>query len=256
VTSAALEDALARRDNAFLAALREPRRNRLSVFDAALREHQNHPSFRTQDWVYSRELGFTCSCTGTEQEWRIDISTLRDMIPEAREAFERMRGLRTADGLRYTRKAKRKARRAQRRAKALLHQFLTREQRWDLRGSKSFTVVAQDGRTYQITEGTCNNVRRIEADGSVRWRLCLVTKSSVPTYDLMLMQKLLLETDVETFLRTAHTQDMTTKHIYHTGDFLLTGEEPPAKERTPVLRSLPDEVLDDPESWVRERIAQ
>jgi len=238
-----------------LASLREPRRNRLSFFYNALQEHRGHATFRTQDWVYSRELGFTCACSGTEQEWRISLSSLREMVPEARATFNRMRSHFCGAG---RKKLKRKQRRAQRKARALLHSCLTKEQRWDLRASKSFEVIGQDGYAYQVIEGSCNNVRRIEPSGSIRWSLCLVTTEfGLPIYDLMLMQKLLLETDVELFLKTAHAQDRRTGNVYNSGEFLLKGEGPPEQGDTgerPVHLDVSDEVLDNPEPWVREQL--
>ena len=260
-------------DDTFVAALREPRRNRISFFYAALQEHRGHATFRPQDWVFSREMGFTCACDGTEREWRIDLSSLREMVPEARRHFERMRAHFSQRG---NKKLKKKQRRARRKSRALLHQFLTQEQRWDLRATKSFEVIAQDGHAYQITEGTCNNVRRIEANGSIRWCLCVVAvgpattfnidlPGGIPVYDLMLMQKLLLESDLELFLKTACATDLRTREHYPCAEFLLTGDEPPSKKdleddnwrerAVPLLRNLPDEVLEDPEPWLPERMA-
>lgn len=243
-------------DEAFLAALREPCRNRLSVFDAALQEHRGHPTFRHQDWAFSREVGFTCFCDGTEREWRIGLRSLKEMVPDARDVFLQMRERHLNIG---RGKDRRKAWRAQRKAKALLHQFLTRPQRWDLRASKSFEIVGQDSFTYRITEGSCNNVHRIEPDGTHLWSLCLVTTGPrIPTYDLMLTQKLLLETDIQRFLKTAHVQNQQTKDVFPSGDFLFQGTEPPECKRrtwTPLLTDLPDEVLDDPAEWVLERVA-
>lgn len=239
-------------NEALLASLREPRRNRLRFFYSALHEHRGHPEFRTQDWVYSREVGFTCSCSGTEQEWRIDIGTLREMIPEARATFNRMRSHFSGIG---RKKDKRKARRAQRKAKALLHSCLTKEQRWDLRATKSFEVIGQDGHAYQVTEGSCNNVRRIEPSGSIRWSLCLVTtEHRLPIYDLMLTQKLLLEADIELFLKTAHAQDRRNGNVYDSGEFLFKGQAPPERKPPDERPNIPDDVLDNPEPWVREQL--
>lgn len=242
-------------DEALIAALREPRRHRLSIFEAALQEHRHHPTFRAQGWAFNREMGFTCRCDGTEREWRVDIAAIKDMLPDTRAAFMRLHHHRRAGN----KAAKRKARRARQKSKALLHRYLTQQQRWDLRATRAFEVTGQDGRTYRITEGSCNNVHLLE-NGETRYSLCVVSTSEpLPTYDLMLAHKLLLEGDVEKFLRTACVQDAKTKQTYPSGTFIFEDTEPPEEpewpERTPILR-LPNQVLDEPGPWVEQRLRE
>ena len=103
-----------------------PRRIRMSVWAQHLGEHKRHPTFRVQQWPYTREYGFTCECSGTEQEWRINIGTMREMLPEARVALQRLFRHHTQIG---NKQAKRARFKADKKARALLHRFLTPEQR-------------------------------------------------------------------------------------------------------------------------------
>jgi hypothetical protein len=94
--------------------------------------------------------------------------------------------------------------RSERRAKALLFRYLAREQKWELRAYRRFTVVGQDGLTYRIYAWSGMNVRLVEGDKEV-CSLCVVAKleNPVPTLDLMLAQKVLLENDISQFLKIA-----------------------------------------------------
>ena len=250
-------------DANLIAALVEPARNRLEYFDGALEEHQLHQSFRFQGWAFSREVGFTCECSGQEREWRISLTQLRERLPAAREAFMAMYNARGIRDLGNFQSAKRRRERyaADRRAKALLHRHLTKEQRWDLRGSKSFTVTGQDGRTYQITEGSCNNVLMLE-DGEPRFRLCVVTdRVPVPVYDLMLAQKLLIEFDIRSYLSIAQAYNVRTKFPFP-GSLLLDRmpddseltRPPPALQPPPARVQVSNEDIDNPGRWVRSRL--
>lgn len=261
------EESLPSMEDTLLAAMREPRRNRLDHWAQALEEHRRHPSFRTQGWAWTREVGFTCECGGCEQEWRVSLVSLREMLPEARDAFMRLYDR----GFEPTRQAARVAARKQkgidRRAKALLHRHLTREQRWELRATRSITVTGQDGRTYLITEGTCNNVFLME-DGRQRFRLCAVASlegtQSLPAHDLMLAQKLTIEHDIRRYLSVANAMNVETGHTF-AGRLLLEDmwpEEVFRKVRVEDLEDLediryrvPDDVLDDPSEWIAERLA-
>lgn len=231
-------------DDALLAAMRNPRRARLSHWELALHEHRGHRSFRTQDWAFSREYGFSCDCCGEEAEWRIDVGTLRMMLPHARDAFLRLRRHHSNSG---SKAAKRLAYKANIKAKALLHFHLTKEQRWDLRATKSFAITGQDGRPYRITEGTSSNVMLLDRTGKESHRLCVVAKGpSLPVYDLMLAQKLMLESDSEAFWKIAVVHDLRTNETRHPG----------RQHRRGTAWDLPDEVVDEPVRWVEEQLRQ
>ena len=224
----------------------------MNLWSNALRAHRAHASFRTQQWPYTREYGFTCGCSGCEQEWRIGIGEMREMLPTAREALQRL--YRYPPGSRARTKADRKA---SVKAKALLHRHLTKEQRWELRATQAFTVVGQDGHTYRVTEGTANNVQLL-MDGKPRYSLCVVFKdhTPIPMYDLMLAQKILLELDIRFFLRTAKVVNLETRAYFDNGSFLL-GEEAPVQPEFPpgdLFEEIPREDVDNPEAWVRARL--
>lgn len=88
----------------------------------------------------------------------------------------------------------------------MLHQFLTREQRWSLRARKAFFVIGQDGRTYEI-QG--HGGIRLISDGRPTTSFCIRPSGlMLPSSDLMLAQKLLLETNVEHFLATANARGL------------------------------------------------
>lgn len=226
----------------------------MSAWADRLRAHRGHASFRLQQWPFSLEYGFTCECSGQEEEWRIHIGGLREMLPEARDALQRL--YRHPPGSRGNRKVGRKA---AIKAKALLHRHLTKPQRWELRGAKAFTVLGQDGSTYLVTEGTASNVKLL-VDGKPRYSLCVVFKghSPLPMYDLMLAQKVLLELDIRFFLRTAKVVNMETKAYFDNGLFLLGGgTEPktePAHNPNFGIEDIGREDIENPEPWVRARL--
>jgi hypothetical protein len=171
-------------------------------------------------------------------------------------------------------KKRRDQRKADAKAKALLHRHLTKEQRWELRATKSVTTIGQDGRTYQITEGSCNNVFLL-VDGVPKHRLCAVARlerfEQLPVYDLMLAQKLFIENDIATYLSVANAENLATGHHF-SGSFLLdsgrdggttSGPDPdgPYTWRRPreVIRAadvVPDEALDDPGAWAAARLRE
>jgi hypothetical protein len=107
-----------------------------------------------------------------------------------------------------------------------------------MRGERAFTLQGRDGRTYRITEGSTANVQLIE-NGLATHSFCVVDKDRrLPVYDLMLAQKLLLESNPEGFHKIAVVRDL--------------------REHPPICRDEPeitDGDLEDPTEWVRERIA-
>jgi hypothetical protein len=93
---------------------------------------------------------------------------------------------------------------ANRAAKRLLLDHLRAEQRAELEQHDYFHVVTADGqRRYRIRIGTHGNVRRVRGDG-VEDRSYCIQPNGVPTYDAMLAQALMLETDETEFLRVAN----------------------------------------------------
>lgn len=241
-------------DERLMVAMRVARQHHLSYWDAALQEHKRHPTFRMHGWPYTLEYGFTCQCSGEEREWRVKIQALKEMLPEARESVIRMYRHHSTKGAKAERRQRAKA---ETRAKALLHRFLTREQRLELRKTRGFTMRGKDGRAYYVTLGSASNIY-VEHEG-VKYRLCVVPKDwSLPTYDVLLAQKIMLETEPEAFLRlakAARVEPVTTKaHIYETYEsaaFLL-GETVEVRKPLEVI-AIPNEVLENPREWVETR---
>lgn len=185
-----------------------PTKIRMQAWQDALIEHKDHRSFHVEDWPHSREVGFVCACSGEEQTWRISLIELRDRIPEVKEIYLRMR----RD---YQRGSTiKKSRKANIKSKALLYRYLTREQKWDLRSSRSFIVKGQDGRDYKITDGSCQNVFLLE-DGEEKIMYCMVPgedsdhkRVSIPVNDLMLAQKIMIESDINSFMKIAKRREI------------------------------------------------
>lgn len=236
-------------DERLTVAIRAARHHHLSYFYYAVSRHKNHESFQVEGWPMERELGFTCACSGEAREWRVSISSLREALPEAREAFMRFRDHHMNRGNKVR---KHKLRQSERKARDLLYRFLTREQKWQLRGTGVFTVQGGDGRTYEVGSGTY-----LVKEGKRRSSFCLVAaKSSLPRHDMMLAHKVLLEGDPEAFLRTAHSCDLENPNVE-----VETIERPPRRpnevcEEAMRLLPLPDEILDEPQEWVRQQIRQ
>ena len=182
-----------------------PAVNRAQFWSDSLEGHRTHETFRIQGWPMEREVGFTCSCGGTEVTWRLSLTSLRSMVPETRDAFQRLYSSQMRkDGLRN----RREARAADKRAKALLGRHLTRSQRETLRAG-FFDLIGQDGQTYRVESGSCQNVWRLDAERVKSTQFCLVAKGiCIPNFDLMLIHKLMLELDMDGFMRVANTREL------------------------------------------------
>lgn len=242
-------------DATVLEALRIPRINRLTYWNARLEEHKGHGSFRVHSFPHSLEYGFTCNCTGTEQEFRIDIGSLKSMVPAARDAVLRLWRHHGRAGMKGQRRSYAKS---QTKARALLHRYLTKEQRTTLRKLREFTMTGKDGRTYVVTEGSGMNVF-LEHKG-VKYRLCVVPKTNLPTFDVWLAQKVMLETDPEAFIRLARVVNTETREVFESGGFIL-GDEPqrvlPRIETVEIIgprHTLTEEQIANPREWVEARL--
>lgn len=93
---------------------------------------------------------------------------------------------------------------AQKLALQLLKEVLTRTQLEAFEKNKCIPVDAPSGTKYVIERGVAGNVYSIK-DGKRMERLCIhPADSEIPIEDVMLAQKLLLETDEEEFRRIAN----------------------------------------------------
>lgn len=110
-----------------------------------------------------------------------------------------------AEALFRRRQKREKAERVLEKAKKLLMSCLTPLQLREFKDHGEFHVLGKDGFHYLIEERFGHNVFRVE-EGERTWKFCLVTKEwSIPRFDLMLAQKLLLENDPEAFLEKANS---------------------------------------------------
>lgn len=96
------------------------------------------------------------------------------------------------------------------RALKLLHEFTTPEQQAELEAKKHIHVRAQNGELFRIDARDHQNVYKIVDDKPVVQYCIVIGMSGLPTYDLMLAQKLLLETNVAEFFQIANQWDLTT----------------------------------------------
>ncbi len=95
------------------------------------------------------------------------------------------------------------------RARALLVGNLDEAQAKDYEKSKLFLVHSRDRkRTYRITYGTSGNVELLNPAGRVVASFCIHPHEFLPTEDVMLAQKLMLEAAEEEFLRIANRRDV------------------------------------------------
>lgn len=208
-------------------AIRAATRYKIVAFLDLLAEHKKHPTFRTHGWVFDREIGFCCC----EREFRTPITSLCESLPEARESFMALYNRQ----MRNTEVQRQKAhRKAEKKARALLFRYLTREQKWSLRASNGFEVVGQDGLTYRIVSEHLG--RSVVLRGHLSY--CFHAKEiELPRFDLMLAQKLYIETRTADFLAEAHVNDPDNPRprVAHVTD--------PA--------SIPDEATANPEPFLR-----
>jgi hypothetical protein len=235
-----------------LAALEGTRAYQMRSWNEALQEHRACRSFHTEGWAHEREIGFSCSCHGDEQVWRIPLTDVRAALPGAMELF---RGMRQAEfGYEPNDPAAERAqKKANKRAKALLHRHLTKEQRLHLRATDGFSVIGQNGKTYRIEHGSCRNVF-LMIGGEKRVLYCIVpAEERVPVYDLMLAQKVMLQSNIKEFFKHAATELVVRRSP-------LTAR----RARRARRRGLPyDEFaipiarhdMDNPAQWADERLA-
>ena len=87
-------------------------------------------------------------------------------------------------------------------ARGLLERALTPEQRRDLFARRCFYVKGKRF-TYRIREGHAANVDALDSTGRVLSRFCAHPVGRLPVYDVMLAQKLWIETDENMFVKNA-----------------------------------------------------
>lgn len=94
---------------------------------------------------------------------------------------------------------------AERKAQKLLLSCLDETQRGDLDRANGFRVVSQTGELYWVAKGYAGNVYLLDQEGNRVRTFCIHSYGyELPDEDHMLAQKLLLETDEESFLQIAN----------------------------------------------------
>jgi hypothetical protein len=92
------------------------------------------------------------------------------------------------------------------RGRRLLRRWLTRQQRTQFDALDLFDVVGcNTGRRYRIHYGYASNIEEVDDDGNPTMGWCFVPKGCLVPGDVMLAQKIALETDELAALSVAHT---------------------------------------------------
>lgn len=176
-------------------------------------DHKGHPGIDLVSSPLSLTLQLKCSCS-PDMSVEIKVRDFKGLPRLQRLRFSKFFEALAQRGRKARRKQEHKARQ---KAKALLHRYLTKEQRWQLRASHAFRVQGADNHVYEIREKEHGNVYRVSEDG-FDYNFCLVADNvSVPVYDLMLTQKLLLEKDIEGFLKQANKTLIQPKGVRRSG---------------------------------------
>jgi len=97
---------------------------------------------------------------------------------------------------------------AEEKSKALLQSQLDEEEKKRLDELQHFFVRSQHNKKYKIEKGRYENVVLLGEDGIPIASYCIHPWESVPDYDTMLSQKLMLETDEAGFLRIANKTNL------------------------------------------------
>lgn len=92
---------------------------------------------------------------------------------------------------------------AEKKAEILLRQMLTPEQKEDLTQKGCFYLHVGE-KKFRIDRGHAGNVKLVDERNEVVESYCIHPEGGIPDADAMLAQKLLLETDLETFERVAN----------------------------------------------------
>lgn len=99
------------------------------------------------------------------------------------------------------------------RARALLERALSMDQRRDL-FARGYFCVQGKRYSYRIREGHAGNVDALDSGGRVVSRYCAHPLGRIPVHDVMLAQKLWIETDEDMFLREASPYPL---HLHERG---------------------------------------
>lgn len=130
---------------------------------------------------------------------RVPTPAERDHAEALRIEHER----RTEEHRQRVERAAQEMREAEERAEELLKAHLTEEQMQDWERANRFEVVVGE-RRYRVTRGRAGNVLLLDQRGNPIETYCIHAHDDMPDADHCLSQKLLLESDEETFKRVAN----------------------------------------------------
>jgi len=130
-------------------------------------------------------------------EGRDDVNAIAEQPPHARQAgpaacFEALAALGVAES------------KSEAKAKALLKEWLSSEQLVQYEQNRWFEVVgSKTGKRYRIQERQQQNVYELDAEGRPIRGWCFMPKGGLATGDVMLAQKIALETDEKGAMQVA-----------------------------------------------------
>jgi len=119
---------------------------------------------------------------------KVNYQQVRPPTEEERKTYEQER-IRMEE---LAREREKKAREAEEKALQLLLENLTENQRAIYESTGAIPIECQSGRKYHIRKGISQNVHELDEKGHTARRLCF-HPSDCPVYDVMLAQKLMLE---------------------------------------------------------------
>jgi hypothetical protein len=94
---------------------------------------------------------------------------------------------------------------AEEKASALLRSWLTAEQMKDWDARSEFDVLGSNSRTrYRIRRASAMNIDEVDSSGHVAAQWCFAPRGNLPLGDIMLAQKIALETMEENTLALAN----------------------------------------------------
>jgi hypothetical protein len=102
------------------------------------------------------------------------------------------------------------------RAKALLYMCLTEEQRTMLETQNKFRVVSNKGNIFEIRRGRMHNIFRLDMQGNIIEEWCVLPPGNLPIYDVLLAQKVSLESDEDDTYARANVWAKPSHRIVHT----------------------------------------
>lgn len=157
------------------------------------------------DWNTLSTTSTSCS-TGSSATWRVWTGPNQVAVSrsESYAAIPKITEEQRAENERRLREHVRQQKTIQQRATKLLLQNLNREQQREYVRTKQFKITLSNGNVYLLQRVWSGNVYRLNEQNLATCRYCLHFKTTIPYEDLLLAQKLLLESNEAEFLQRAN----------------------------------------------------